>query len=227
MPYCSNCGNKILDNDKFCNNCGAQTRPVNPPTQPRNAPPPPPTSTFRNPPPPPPPQTYSQPQSIGETIVTTVSNFQKPKSFGRWDAYIILATTQNLLLIQLTADMVNRSIKEAQEKAKAEGKGFWGQWGAQLGTSFDYAAKYSGWTKEQVLTEIPTTLVIPNSMVSKIELFSETNRDDYDQTVQRYEYKLKIFTAGGKHELEAGTLDTKIKMFHDLFPGRFKTNIRF
>jgi hypothetical protein len=156
-----------------------------------------------------------------------VSNFQKPKSFGRWDAYIILATTQNLLLIQLTTDMVNRSIKEAQERAKAEGKGFWGQWGAQLGTSFDYAAKYIGWTKEQVLAETPTTLVIPNSMVSKIELSSELNHDDYDKIVQRFDYKLKIFTASGKHELESRTLDTKIKMFHDLFPGRFKTNIPF
>jgi hypothetical protein len=78
-----------------------------------------------------------------------------------------------------------------------------------------------------VLAETPTTLVIPNSMVSKIELSSETNRNDYGKTVQRHDYKLKIFTASGKHELEAGTLDTKIKMFHDLFPGRFKTNIHF
>ena len=145
MPYCSNCGNKVLDTDKFCNNCGTPVRPVNLPPSQRNTPPPPPppppSTMSRNPPPSP---SYAQPQSYGETIVTTVSNFQKPKSFGRFDAYIILATAQNLILIQLTNDMVNRSIKEAQEKAKTEGKGFWGQWGAQLGTSFDYAAKYAG-----------------------------------------------------------------------------------
>ncbi|TRO49396.1 zinc ribbon domain-containing protein [Candidatus Bathyarchaeota archaeon] len=239
MPYCSNCGNKVLDTDKFCNNCGAQVRPVNPPPSMRNTPPPPPpTSTpNRNPPPPPPPSTmnrtpppppaYAQPQSYGETIVTTVSNFQKPKSFGRFDAYIILATAQNLLLIQLTNDMVNRSIKEAQEKAKAEGKGFWGQWGAQLGTSFDYAAKYAGWTKEQVLAEIPDAQIIPNQTVSKIELTSSVNSADYGKAVQRNDYKLKIYTAGGKLELESGTLDTKIKVFHSLFPGRFQTNVHF
>ncbi|TRO53096.1 zinc ribbon domain-containing protein [Candidatus Bathyarchaeota archaeon] len=239
MPYCSNCGNKVLDTDKFCNNCGAQVRPVNPPPSMRNTPPPPPpTSTpNRNPPPPPPPSTmnrtpppppaYAQPQSYGETIVTTVSNFQKPKSFGRFDAYIILATAQNLILIQLTNDMVNRSIKEAQEKAKAEGKGFWGQWGAQLGTSFDYAAKYAGWTKEQVLAEIPDAQIIPNQTVSKIELTSSVNSADYGKAVQRNDYKLKIYTAGGKYELESGTLDTKIKVFHSLFPGRFQTNVRF
>ena len=159
--------------------------------------------------------------------MTTVSNFQKPKSFGRWDAYIILATSQNLLLIQLTNEMINRSIKEAQEKAKAEGKGFWGQWGAQLGTSFDYAAKYTGWTKEQVLAEIPSAQLIPNQSVTKIELTSSVNSADYGKAVQRNDYKLKIYTTGGKHELEAGTLDTKIKAFSGLFPGRFQTNIRF
>lgn len=214
MPYCSNCGVKVLDTDKFCNNCGAQLRTVTPPPpMNRDLPPPPPTTP--------------RPAPQGETITTTISNFQKPKSLGRWDSYIILASNQNLLLIQLTNEMVNKSIKEAQEKAKAEGKGFWGQWGAQLGTSFDYAAKYTGWTKEQVLAEIPTALVIPNNTVSLIELTSEINRGDYGKDVQRSLYKLKIHTAGGKHELEAHSLDTKIKTFHNLFQGRFKTNVHF
>ncbi len=222
----------MLDTDKFCNNCGAQIRPVDPTSQTRNTTPPPPPSNKSpqqpyTPPPPPPQRNTPQPQPSSETIVATVSNFQKPKSLGRWDSYIILATPQNLLLVQLTNDMVNKTIKEAQESAKAEGKGFFGQWAAQMGTSFDYAVKYSGWTKDQVLAEIPAAQIIPNSSISKIELFSDTNSADYGKAVQRSQYKLKIYAAGSKYELEAGTLDTKIKSLYSLFQGRFQTNIHF
>ena len=123
--------------------------------------------------------------------------------------------------------MVNKAIKMAQESAKAEGKGFFGQWAAQMGTSFDYAIKYTGWTKEQVLAEMPSAQIIPNSSVSKIELFSEINSADYGKAMQRNQYKLKIYSTTGKTELESGTLDTKIKAFHSLFPGRFQTNVSF
>lgn len=227
MPYCSNCGNKVLDTDKFCNNCGSPTRPVSAPAQSNNTPPSPPPSTVstRNPPPPPPPA-YTSQRPIGETIITTVSNFQKPKSFGRWDAYILLATQQNLIIAQLTKDMVNQSIKKAQDAAKAEGKGFFGQWAAQLGTSFDYAAQYNGLTKDQLLAEIPNALVIPHQSVTQVELRSE-NRNSYGKDYPESIYKLKIHVAGGVHEFESHTLDTKIKAFHDHYPGRFKTNVYF
>jgi len=225
MPYCSNCGNKVLDTDKFCNNCGSPIRPVSSPSQSYSTPPPPPsTVSTRNPPSPPP--SYTPQRPIGETIITTVSNFQKPKSFGRWDAYILLATNQNLIIVQLTKDMVNKSIKQAQEQAKAEGKGFFGQWAAQLGTGFDYASQYHGWTKDQLLAEIPSALVIPHSSVTQVELRSE-QRNSYGKDYPESIYRLKIHVAGGVHEFESHSLDTKIKAFHDHYPGRFKTNVYF
>ncbi|MCB2171606.1 zinc ribbon domain-containing protein [archaeon] len=214
MPYCSNCGAKVLETDKFCNNCGTPLRPVEAPTPVNHAPPPPPPTRV-------------QPSSpAGETIITTVSNFQKPKSFGRWDAYILLATNQNLIIVQLTKDMVNQSIKKAQDAAKAEGKGFFGQWAAQLGTSFDYAAQYNGWTKDQLLAEIPNALVLPHSSVTQVELRSE-NRNSYGKDYPETIYKLKIHVAGGVHEFESHSLDTKIKAFHNYYSGRFKTNVYF
>jgi len=214
MPYCSNCSAKVLETDKFCNNCGTPRRPVEAPTPVNHAPPPPPPTRV-------------QPSSpAGETIITTVSNFQKPKSFGRWDAYILLATNQNLIIVQLTKDMVNQSIKKAQDAAKAEGKGFFGQWAAQLGTSFDYAAQYNSWTKDQLLAEIPNALVLPHSSVTQVELRSD-NRNSYGKDYPEIIYKLKIHVAGGVHEFESHSLDIKIKAFHNYYSGRFKTNVYF
>ncbi len=213
MPFCSNCGAKVMETDKFCNNCGAPLRPVE-------------THTPVNDTPPPPPTTYTPPASVGETVNVTISNFQKPKSFGRWDAYILLATPLNLMIVQLTKDMINQSIRQVQEQAKSEGKGFFGQWAAQLGTSFDYAAQYRGCTKEQVLAKVPSVLIIPHSSVSQVELRSE-RQASYGKEVDASIYKLRIHAGGTKHEYEAHSLDPNIKAFHDLYAGRFKTNVYF
>ena len=212
MPFCSNCGAKVLETDKFCNNCGSPLRPVDAPAPVNNTPPLP--------------TTYTPPAPVGETVNVTISNLQKPKSFGRWDAYILLATSQNLMIVQLTKDMVNQSIKQAQDAAKAEGKGFFGQWAAQLGTSFDYAAQYRGWTKEQVLAKIPNTMIIPHSSVSQVELRSE-RQSSYGKDVDTYKYKLKIHAAGSVHEFEATTIDTNLKTLKNLYGGRFKSNVYF
>ena len=67
---------------------------------------------------------------------------KKMKMLGAWDTFSLIATERRAIFCHITNDMVNQAIKEAQQKAKAEGKGFWDQWGAQLDVSFFYTEKY-------------------------------------------------------------------------------------
>ncbi|MCC6028835.1 MAG: hypothetical protein LM591_01665 [Candidatus Korarchaeum sp.] len=82
---------------------------------------------------------------------------KKPKSMGRWDTYAAVITTRKMIFAQITKDMVKRATEEARQKAKAEGKGFLGQWSAQLGASFGYARRYLNMEPSDILSETQGT----------------------------------------------------------------------
>lgn len=209
MPYCTNCGNKALETDKFCNNCGTMIRSEDIPTK---------FSTIQ------PVTTFTpQPEKNEETVTIAISNIEKPKSFGRWDAYILLATQKSLLISQLNSQLINKVVMEARNRAKEEGKGFFGQWGAQLGTSFNYADRYTGWTRDNVLSEIPATITIPHDEITKIELKSTYNHNDEN----RHEYELKIQTVREKYQFKTKAVDKDFKALAQLYQGKFSTNIHF
>jgi hypothetical protein len=140
MPYCGNCGSQVNPNEKFCGKCGAALNkpPVNAqPTPERLA-----YSPSSSPPPPPPPpptqasiaqtppamQPAAQMSQMSSESTVGVILFRKPKSLGRYDTYTGVVTNQRLIFAQMTSEMLTAAAKQSREQAKAEGKGFWGQW---------------------------------------------------------------------------------------------------
>jgi len=196
MPFCSDCGAQVQPGDKFCSDCGAALRQVAPL------------------------------QQAGEVVVIAVTGLKKPKSFGRWDTFNLLVTPQRLILAPLTGEAINKAVNEARDKAKGEGEGFWGQWGAQLGTSFRYADRFMGWTPEAVVADNPGSEVLHNDSVETVSLFRD-RRGRGGEAVEQVYYRLEIRTRGGFYKFEVDGLDEQFQGFHQLFGGKFKTDAGF
>ena len=145
------------------------------------------------------------------------------KSFGRSDNYFLTASGKRLIISPLIQDMLNKSVKQAQEQAKAEGKGFFGQWKAQLGTSFNYADQYLGVPSDNVINQNPGSLVLQNASISQIELKS---RNEYHNDNNVSVYTLYIRTSQGTFEYRLDTT-TGMKELLNLYNGRTKSNVHF
>lgn len=204
MPFCPNCGVSLQPNQNFCPNCGQrlnQTQPQAPPQQ--YPPPPPPQPYYQAPPqayPPPPVAGYAQaPPQQGERVVAVVPTLKKMKFMGQWDLYAMVATESRAIFAHITKDMVNQAVKDAQEKAKAEGKGFFGQWGAQLNTSFFYTQKYRQMSPEAVMREQPDNFAINLGDVRKVNVWQRTSSDKKAILKQLY-WEVEFESSRGKEK---------------------------
>jgi hypothetical protein len=212
MPYCGNCGSQLQPNAKFCGNCGAaqtaaptQTAPA-PTVQPTYYP----STTAAYPPPPPPPPNMNpqsfqappstqppatMPQTSGEPIVGAIP-LRKLKSLGRYDAYAAVLTSQRMIFAQLTSEMVTAAAMAAKEQAKAEGKGFFGQWADQLRGSFNYTDKYLAMQPQAILAETPGNFALPNSAIVEIKIHLKGEHDNYN----RRDFEAEIKSTSGTYK---------------------------
>ncbi|MCX6653800.1 MAG: zinc ribbon domain-containing protein [Candidatus Bathyarchaeota archaeon] len=141
LPFCSNCGTPVEITQKFCPNCGQRLGPAPaPPQQPAQPVAP---TTLQQGYVPVSPSTPVAPGAVyGERIISIVPNLKKPKSFGRWDTYNLIVTDKRCVFAILTADMLNKSIQEANEQGKAQGKGVMDRWGDQMSATMGYWRRY-------------------------------------------------------------------------------------
>jgi hypothetical protein len=142
---------------------------------------------------------YQQPpQQYGERVVAVVPELKKMKLLGSWDLFALIATERRAIFCHITSDMVNQAIKEAQQKAKAEGKGFWDQWGAQLETSFFYTEKYKHMSPEEALRERPENYALDLSEISKVTLWQKTEKGN--QVLKRIFWEVEFESKRGKEK---------------------------
>jgi hypothetical protein len=91
---------------------------------------------------------------------------RKPKSLGRYDTYSGVLTNQRVIFAQMTSEMLTRAAQEARDQAKAEGKGFWGQWSDQLKGTFGYTKKYLTMPPQAILAETPGNFALNNNTIN-------------------------------------------------------------
>jgi hypothetical protein len=127
----------------------------------------------------PPAQPQFQPQPVasmpmrsqqGTEATVGVILFRKMKSMGRYDAYAGVVTSQRLIFAQLTSQMLNAAAQQARDQAKAEGKGFMGQWKEQLKGSFGYTNRYLTMLPDAIVAETPGNFAISNNQISQINI---------------------------------------------------------
>jgi hypothetical protein len=205
MPNCGNCGADLNQNAKFCGMCGAKQDYVSPPQSAETAQP----ATFYPPPPPPPPTMeseqapppayYSQnqtSQNLNDEQVIGTLLLRKPKSLGRYDTFTGILTDRRFIIAQMTSEMLKDAAMQARQQAKAEGRGFFGQWQEQLKATFGYTKKYLTMQPQAILAETPGNFAVDNPTISEIKVKVKHlgNQNDRD------EYEIEIHSSYGKYE---------------------------
>ena len=174
--FCNSCGAPVTETTKFCGGCGA---PVG--------------ATFQAGP------VTAAPRAGGEQVIGVIGNAKRMKMLGAsYDSFNIIVTDRRMILSQMTAAMLNAAVAEAQVKAKAEGKGFFGIMKDQLAAQFQYSRRYETMDPDQALAETPGNAAIPNSSVSAISL--QLRGGGYDDDNSYSEFKMTVTSAQGSFE---------------------------
>lgn len=122
--------------------------------------------------------------------------FRRMKSLGRWDTFTgVVVTSQRLIFAQMTNEMIKAAAQQSRDQAKAEGKGFWGQWSDQLKATWWYSQKYLTMPPQAILAETPGNFELYNNTISMIEV-----KVDQDQEGQTRGLKVEIHSTAGKYE---------------------------
>ena len=167
MPYCENCGKPLNETAKFCGNCGTPVKssvkpePVSAPVAPVNAEAP--AKISEKP----------QEPSLSEPVLSVII-FRKPKSLGRYDTFSGVLTSKRLVFAQMTSDMLKEAVNQARAQAKANGKGFFGQWKEQLLASASFAQRYYSMEPSVALSETSGNFEMQNGAISEIKLKLKT-----------------------------------------------------
>ncbi len=97
----------------------------------------------------------------------------------------------------MTSEMLTAAAQQARDQAKAEGKGFWGQWADQLRGTLGYTKKYETMQPQAILAETPGNFALYNNTISQIDVHL---RGAHRESNQRREFKIYIHSSAGTYE---------------------------
>lgn len=192
--FCISCGSELLDAAQFCTGCGqevavqptadpAPAQVAAPASAPAVAPAPPPAAT-----PEPVVAPAAAPAAAGsEHVVSMISNAMLRAGFMgvKTKPYVLVFTPQRIIFARVTNDMLKQAVADARDGAKSEGKGFFGQWGAQLTAYTDLANRYLETPPEQILHENPDNFAVALSEVTKAKFKMGTTDENGADTSDR------------------------------------------
>ena len=203
--FCTQCGAPLAAEARFCGQCGAPVRQASPAaaTPPVQAytPAPPPPVVPRPPLPAQPPAYVAPAPQQGEPTLSITPGLTRSKGFlgmGR-DTFTLLTTPTRLVFAYLDPKAMNQLVAEARADAKAQGKGFLGQWGAQMGWLNGLVRRYQTMSVDAILAQTPGSFYIPNATVTRVrvrQVSTNSESNIRDQT------RIVIDTTGGKHKFD-------------------------
>ncbi|WP_367343355.1 DUF4339 domain-containing protein [Propionibacterium sp.] len=126
--------------------------------------------------------------------------------------YTLILTDYRIIFAELTREKMSALADQARSDAKTQGKGFLGQWGAQLGASGRYHEIYRQMPPEAALAETPGNFAIDRATIQKVKFRSSTSGDDGTPTS---DYVI-IRTSAGKYKMQVnGSLSHVRKTFRE------------
>jgi hypothetical protein len=156
------------------------------------------------------------PQVGGETTVGVIL-FRKMKSLGRWDTYTGVVTSQRLIFAQMTSEMLKSAVQQSRDQAKADGKGFWGQWGDQLRATWDYSRRYLTMPPQAILAETPGNFELYNSTIGEIKVKVKRNEEG-----QVHDLHVEIHSTTGKFEFHIDENSDYTNLLKQVYGDRVK-----
>lgn len=195
--FCSSCGAPLVPGDAFCTGCGARTAPAAHTSAPSQSAVAQSAPVAAAAPAPIPPAPTPAPASGAERVLAVVGNLTRHSGFMgmKQTTYSLVITGHRLIFAELTREKITAMVNQARDSAKAEGKGFFGQWGAQIGTSFNYHEVYWQMPPDAALAETPGNFAIARSEFQKAKFKLGVTDDSHNTPDQ-----LIIKAASGKHE---------------------------
>ena len=173
--FCTGCGGALAEGARFCTGCGAAVAPA------------------------------PAPAASGERPVAIIPNASLKKGFMgmKVTSYTLVLTESRIIFAEATAAMLKQSVADARDAAKADGKGFFGQWGAQMGAYSKLAQGYLSMDPALALAENPGNFAIEESAIASSKLKrGMTGDSDTNATPDR----LIIKTTGGeKYTISLGS----------------------
>jgi hypothetical protein len=96
----------------------------------------------------------------GERVVGVIPVARTKAGMFSTKTWTLVFTTHRLILAEMTKQAVSAQTERARAGAKDAGKGFMGQWGAQLKSSISFGAHYLAFDPDAVLAESPDNAAI-------------------------------------------------------------------
>ncbi len=143
---------------------------------------------------------------------------RKPKSLGRYDTFSAVITNQRFIVAQMTADMMKEAATRAKEQAKAEGKGFLGQWSDQLKATSNFSRRYYEMSPPDILSETQGNFAIPNGTIEEVRL----KLKDLGRQTNRREFEIEVRSKSGKYEFRMDENNDYIDMLKQTYGERLK-----
>ncbi len=135
----------------------------------------------------------------GERIIATVGNLMRVGGFMgmKPTRYSLVFTDRRIIFAEHTKERVAATMNQARGDAKAKGKGFLGQWGAQLDATSNYHEVYLHMPPDAALAESPGNFAIDRGTIKKVKYKTGTGTDGTgpDQVTIRTtseKYKLQV-----------------------------------
>ncbi len=195
--FCTKCGTELAEGARFCTSCGEPVADAPVAAQVEA----PATAETAAPQPTAPASSEHVHAIIPNT--TLASGFLGMKS----TAYVLVLTDRRIVFAHTTKEMLKQAVTDARDSAKAGGKGFFGQWGAQLGAYAALAQRYLELPPEQTLAETPENFAIDRANIQSAKLRAGHVDEDGQQSSDR----LIIKAEGKKYTLtlQSGTRQAK------------------
>ena len=122
MPYCFTCGYAVQPDASFCENCGTSLATSRESQRQVETPPLPPRTEYA---------AQRGAMLDDEVVVDMIGGLRRPVSLVKADSCVMVVTNRRMIIAQLTSQAMTDMAMQARERAKAEGKGFFGQWAEQ------------------------------------------------------------------------------------------------
>lgn len=121
---------------------------------------------------------------------------QKKRPFRMPENLAFVLTERRTILVPLTKGMLAQAASEARDHAKAEGKGFFGRWGAQLSATQNYTERYMTMDPDAILRQHEGCRTLENADIVSAKL-----RRREDQESDSTSWELSLRTSGERLKL--------------------------